>query len=180
MPLLCLAFLGTRNVGQRINDSIFACSDFLGFLTAVAQFVSVRVLAFPGSKWAFRGLEKIGRDMKRRFVARNDEMARVWELARDHHARRVMDPREVPLLQAPRDLSLSFCRFLSLFALWTPLCLFYSFTHILLSGTPIDALFSPTRSTSKHLPIPTIYFSFKRSKCADLVILFFCLLVFFL
>ena len=31
LPLLCLAFLGTRNVGQRINDSIFACSDFLGF-----------------------------------------------------------------------------------------------------------------------------------------------------
>jgi hypothetical protein len=51
-----------------------------------------------------------------------------------------------------------------------PLC---SFTHILLSGTPIDAPFSPTRSTSKHLPIPTIYFSFKRSKCADMVILFF-------
>jgi hypothetical protein len=50
---------------------------------------------------------------------------------------------------------------------------FHSFTHILLSGTPIDAPSSPTRSTSKHLPIPTIYFNFKRSKCADLVILFF-------
>ena len=31
LPLLCLTFLGTRNVGQRINDSIFACSDFIGF-----------------------------------------------------------------------------------------------------------------------------------------------------
>ena len=31
LPLLCLAFLGTRNVGQRINDLIFARSDFLGF-----------------------------------------------------------------------------------------------------------------------------------------------------
>ena len=31
LPLLCLAFLGTRNVGQRTNDSIFARSDFLGF-----------------------------------------------------------------------------------------------------------------------------------------------------
>ena len=151
----------------------FARLDFLGFLTAVAQFVSIRVPALPGSKWAFLGLEKIGRDMKSRFVVRNDEMACVWELARDHHAWSVMDPREVPLLQAPRDLSLSFCRFLSLFALWTPFRLFYSFTHILLSGTPIDAPFSLTRSTSKHLPIPTIYFSFKRSKCADLVILFF-------
>uniref|UniRef100_A0A2N9HC15 Aminotransferase-like plant mobile domain-containing protein n=1 Tax=Fagus sylvatica TaxID=28930 RepID=A0A2N9HC15_FAGSY len=30
LPLLCSAFLGTRNVGQRINDSIFARSDFLG------------------------------------------------------------------------------------------------------------------------------------------------------
>ena len=33
MPLLCLAFLGTRNVAQRINDSIFARSDFLGCST---------------------------------------------------------------------------------------------------------------------------------------------------
>uniref|UniRef100_A0A2N9GKC5 Aminotransferase-like plant mobile domain-containing protein n=1 Tax=Fagus sylvatica TaxID=28930 RepID=A0A2N9GKC5_FAGSY len=41
-----------------------------------------------------KGLEKIGRDAKRWIVARKDEMARVWELARDHHARRVMDPRE--------------------------------------------------------------------------------------
>ena len=31
LPLLCLVFLGTRNVGQRTNDSIFARSDFLGF-----------------------------------------------------------------------------------------------------------------------------------------------------
>ena len=30
LPLLCLAFLGTWNVGQRINDLIFARSDFLG------------------------------------------------------------------------------------------------------------------------------------------------------
>jgi hypothetical protein len=48
-----------------------------------------------------------------------------------------------------------------------------SFTHILPSKTPIDAPFSPTRSTSKHLHIPTIYFSFKRSKCVDMVILLF-------
>ena len=33
MPLLCLAFLGTRNVGQRKNDSIFTRSDFLGSRT---------------------------------------------------------------------------------------------------------------------------------------------------
>ena len=51
--------------------------------------------------------------------------------------------------------------------------IFCSFVHILLSGTPIDEPFSPTRSTSKHLPIPTILFSFKRSECADLVILSF-------
>ena len=38
----------------------------------------------------------------------------------------------------------------------------YSFTHILLSRTPIDEPFSPTRSTSKHLSILTIFFSFKR------------------
>jgi hypothetical protein len=48
-----------------------------------------------------------------------------------------------------------------------------TFTYILLSGTPIDEPFSPTRSTSKHLPILTILFSFKRSECVDLVILFF-------
>ena len=93
-----MAFLGTRNVGQRINDSIFARSDFLGFLTAVAQFISVRVPVLLGSKWASQGLEKIGRDAKRWIVAREGSGARVWELARDHHARRVMDPRELPLL----------------------------------------------------------------------------------
>ena len=98
MPLLCLAFLGTRNVGQRINDSIFARSDFLGFLTALAQFVSVRVPVLLGSEWAFQSLEKIGWDAKRWIVAREGRKARVWELARDHHARRVMDPRELPLL----------------------------------------------------------------------------------
>ena len=98
MPLLCLAFLGTRNVGQRINDSIFVRSDFLGFLTALEQFVSVRVPILLGSEWAFQGLEKIGRDAKRWIVAREGRKARVWELARDHHARRVMDPRELPLL----------------------------------------------------------------------------------
>ena len=122
-------------------------------VTVAAQFISVCVPVLSGSKWAFQGLEKIGRDAKRRFVVRNGEGARVWELARDHHARRVMDPREVPPYIALRDLSLSFRPFLSLFALWTPLRLFCSFTHILLSGTPIDAPFSPT-----------IYFSFKRSK----------------
>ena len=31
LPFLCLAFLGTRNAGQRINDSIFAHWDFLDF-----------------------------------------------------------------------------------------------------------------------------------------------------
>ena len=33
LPLLCLAFLGIRNARQRINDSIFARSDFLDFRT---------------------------------------------------------------------------------------------------------------------------------------------------
>ena len=31
LPLLCLVFLGTKNVGQRINDSIFARWNFLNF-----------------------------------------------------------------------------------------------------------------------------------------------------
>jgi hypothetical protein len=35
-----------------------------------------------------------------------------------------------------------------------------SFAHILRSGTPIDDLFSPTRYTSKHLPILIIFFFF--------------------
>uniref|UniRef100_A0A2N9E3X7 Aminotransferase-like plant mobile domain-containing protein n=1 Tax=Fagus sylvatica TaxID=28930 RepID=A0A2N9E3X7_FAGSY len=52
-------------------------------------------VVLPGSKWAFQGLEKIGRDAKRRFVARNGETEQFWELARDHHARRVTVPREM-------------------------------------------------------------------------------------
>ena len=127
----------------------------------------------PGSKWTFQGLEKIGRDVKTRFVVRNGRLAHVWGLAHDHHVQRVMDPRKAPPYYALSDLFLSFHPFLSLFALWTSLRHFCSFVHILLFETPIDEPFSPTRSTSKHLPIPTIYFSFKRSECADLVILFF-------
>ena len=65
-------------------------------VTVAAQLVSVCVPVLLGPKWAFQGLEKIVRDAKRRFVVRIGIGARVWELARDHHARRVMDPREVP------------------------------------------------------------------------------------
>ena len=106
-------------------------------------------------------------------MARKVGLAWRLGLARDHHAPRVMMARAAPPENTPRALSLSFRPFFFLFALWTPLRPLCFFTHILLSGTPIDAPFSPTRSTSKHLPIPTIYFSFKRSKCADMVILFF-------
>ena len=84
------------------------------------------------------------------------------KLARHHAARRVMMPRAFLVLFAPRDSSAPFRPFSFLFSLWTPLRLFCFFTHILLSRTPIDAPFSPTRSTSKHLSISTIngiYFS---------------------
>ena len=83
-------------------------------VTVAAQLVSVCVPVLLGPKWAFQGLEKIGRDAKRRLMIRNGRGAHVWELARDHHVRRVMDPREVPPYIALRDLSLSFRPFLSL------------------------------------------------------------------
>ena len=53
-----------------------------------------------------------------------------------------------------------------------------SFAHILRSGTPIDDPSSPTRHTSKHLPILTILFSFEWLECATLVALSLCLLLF--
>ncbi len=169
MPLLYLAFLGTRNVGQRINDSIFARLDFLDFRAC---------LRLPRSSSRFAGQSFWGPNGHSRAWRRSDGMRKDGSWFKMANRRvfgdsRLMDPREVPPYNAPRDLSLLFRPFLSLFALWTALRLFCSFTHILLSGTPIDKPFSPTRSTSKHLPIPTVYFRFKRSECADLVILFF-------
>uniref|UniRef100_A0A2N9H6U9 Uncharacterized protein n=1 Tax=Fagus sylvatica TaxID=28930 RepID=A0A2N9H6U9_FAGSY len=47
----------------------------------------VCVPALPRSEWAFQGLEKIGRDAKRWFMARNDETEQFWKLARDGPAR---------------------------------------------------------------------------------------------
>ena len=176
LPLLCLAFLGTRNVGQRINESIFACLDFLGFRAWLRlprhspRFACQSFWGPNGHSRAWRrsyGMRKVGSWFKmasgRVFGNSRVTITRCswWTRARSHYK----------LCRTP--FRLSFRPFLSLFALWTPLRPFCSFTYILLSGTPIDAPFSPTRSTSKHLPIPTIYFSFKRSKCADLVILFF-------
>ena len=176
LPLLCLAFLGTRNVGQRINESIFACLDFLGFRAWLrlprhsSRFACQSFWGPNGHSRAWRrsyGMRKVGSWFKMAsgcvFGNYRVTITRCswWTRARSHYK----------LCRTP--FRLSFRPFLSLFALWTPLRPFCSFTHILLSGTPIDAPFSPTRSTSKHLPIPTIYFSFKRSKCADLVILFF-------
>uniref|UniRef100_A0A2N9I3E8 Uncharacterized protein n=1 Tax=Fagus sylvatica TaxID=28930 RepID=A0A2N9I3E8_FAGSY len=56
LPLLCLAFLGTRNVGQRINDSIFARWDFLGFRAypqASDSWFSLENSTFPTSAFSF-------------------------------------------------------------------------------------------------------------------------------
>jgi hypothetical protein len=50
-------------------------------------------------------------------VARKVDLARGRGLARDHHARRMMMPREAPLLFAPRDLSALFHPFSFLFPL---------------------------------------------------------------
>ena len=164
MPLLCLAFLGTRNVRQRIYDSIFSRSNFLGFrdwLRLLDSSSRFACQSFRGPNRHSEGRE--GLDEVRGGSSWLERSA--WRGGGDW---RVMITR-----RALRALSLLFRPFFFLFALWTPLRPLCSFTHILLSGTPIDAPFSPTRSTSKHLPIPTIYFSFKRSKCADMVILFF-------
>uniref|UniRef100_A0A2N9FHI2 Aminotransferase-like plant mobile domain-containing protein n=1 Tax=Fagus sylvatica TaxID=28930 RepID=A0A2N9FHI2_FAGSY len=94
-----------------------------------------------------------------------------WELAHDHHARRMTVMREVPLLQAPRGLSPSFCRFLSLFALWTPLrpsSLFCSYLAIrdsdlravfayALHETLIDDQSSPTRPIAANRVVSTVW-----------------------
>ena len=84
LPLLCLAFLGTRNVGQRTND--YFCS--LGFsrfpysVTVAAQFVSVRVPVLSGSKRTFQGLRKIGRSARKRLVTWKVTLTRGRKLAR--------------------------------------------------------------------------------------------------
>uniref|UniRef100_A0A2N9HU53 Uncharacterized protein n=1 Tax=Fagus sylvatica TaxID=28930 RepID=A0A2N9HU53_FAGSY len=122
------------NVGQRINDSIFARSDFLGFRVLLrlsrssSRFACQSLL---GSKWIFQRLRMIERGVGRRLVARKGRLARDGPTLKD----------------AARPFALISSLFLPFFALWTPLRLLCSFAHILLSGTPIDAPFSPTRST---------------------------------
>ena len=154
-----------------------------------------------GAKWMFRGLEKMGRDAKRWFVARNGRSARGWELVRDHHARlrRATFPFHSVLffpfslsrphfaffaflliscypglqltsrfrLRAPWVSIFPSLPFISalnsrnvLIWLFSSLCLFVFF---LWSRTLIDDPSSPTRPAGKHLSIPTLLFSFKRS-----------------
>ena len=165
LPLLCLPFLGTRNVGQRINDSIFARSNFLSFRAwlrlprSSSRFACQSFWGPNGHSRAWRrsdGMRKDGSwfEMAEGCMFGNSRVT----ITRDAWWTRVRSLHK--LRRAP--FCLSFRPFLSLLTLWTPLRPFCSFTHILLSGTPIDAPFSPTRSTSKHLSILTIYFSFER------------------
>ena len=62
LPLLFLAFLGTRNVGQRIKWLNFCSLGFSRFscpFTVVAQFASVCVPIFLASKQAFQGQRRL-------------------------------------------------------------------------------------------------------------------------
>jgi hypothetical protein len=117
LPLLCLAFLGTWNVRQRINDSIFARSNFLGSRAHLRLSRSSSRFAcqsFRGLNWHSNGWRRS--DGMRKGGSRLEVAG--WRVVGNS---RVMVPREVPPYNASRDLSLSFCPFLSSFALWTPL-----------------------------------------------------------
>uniref|UniRef100_A0A2N9I4K0 Uncharacterized protein n=1 Tax=Fagus sylvatica TaxID=28930 RepID=A0A2N9I4K0_FAGSY len=144
-------FLGVFDAAspRRIRPAWFGLSRFACRHPRKSRgFVSVCVPVLPESKWAFQGLEKIGRDAKRRFGARNGETGQFWELAHDHHARRMTVMREVPLLQAPRGLSPSFCRFSFPFRSLDPTSPL--FTLLLIScypGLRLTRRLSPTRST---------------------------------
>ena len=171
LPLLCLAFLGTRKVGKRINDSIFAYSNFLDFRACLPLSRSLSQFACQ----SFRPPKRHSRGRRR-----SDEIRKggVWlEVAiwceKGTPAARDGTARGPTLKRVARPFFFIFSFFSSFSPFGPHFAPAFSFAHILQSETSIDDLSSPTRYTSKHLPILTIFFSFERSKCATLVVLFF-------
>uniref|UniRef100_A0A2N9HDJ4 Uncharacterized protein n=1 Tax=Fagus sylvatica TaxID=28930 RepID=A0A2N9HDJ4_FAGSY len=86
-----------RNVGQRINDSIFARSDFLGLRVllrlsrSLSRFACQSFRSPNGHSRAWRrsvGMRKYDSGLE------SGEMGQFWELAHDHHARRMTVMRE--------------------------------------------------------------------------------------
>ena len=121
----------------------------------------------PGVEEDWTGYKKVARGSRWWFGAKMETRATSWRAARDGTA---WGPT---LRRAARPFFFIF-GFFSPFSPFGPhFTLASSFAHILQSGTPIDDPSSPTRYTSKHLPILTILFSFERSECTTLVVLFF-------
>ena len=110
----------------------------------------------PGFEEDRTRCEKAARGLKWRFGTTLGTRAASCCAARDVPA------RGLTLKRSARPFSLIFVLFLPFSPSGPHFAPVYSFAHILLSGTPIDNPSSPTRSTSKHLPIVTILFSFKR------------------
>jgi hypothetical protein len=128
----------------------------------------------PGVGEDRTGCEKVARGSKWQLGAKVETRAASWRAARDVPA------RGPTLKRAARPFFFIF-GFFSPFSPsgphFTPIS---SFAHILLSRTSIDDPSSPTRSTSKHLLIPTLLSSFEQLECATLVILLFMSFCFFL
>ena len=124
LPLLYLAFLGTRNVGQRINDSIFARSNFLG------SCVCLRLLR-SSSRFAcqsFRPPEKHSRGWRRLDgIQKGGAWLKVVIWREDGNSRDIMMrgawwySMRSHLKTCRATFLLHFRLFLSFFALWTPL-----------------------------------------------------------
>ena len=176
MPFLCLAFLGTRNVGQRINNSIFACSDFLGIRAGLRLLHSSSLFACQ-SFWL---PNRHSRGQRRSDGARKGGAWLEVTLWRVNGNSRVTVPggawwghaRSHLLSRAASfPLHFFFSSFLFLFGPhFAPNPFFGSYLAI---WDSIDDSSSPMCHTSKHLPILTILFSFEWLECAALVILLF-------
>ena len=121
----------------------------------------------PGVEEDRMGCGKVACGLRRPFGVEVGTRAPPCRAARDGLA------RGPTLKRAARPFPFIFAFFLHFSPLGPHFAPTYSFAHILQSETPIDDPFSPTRSTSKHLLILTILFSFERSECAATVILFF-------
>ena len=122
---------------------------------------------FSGVEEDRMGCGKVACGLRRPFGVEVGTRAPPCRAARDGLA------RGPTLKRAARPFPFIFAFFLHVSPLGPHFAPTYSFAHILQSETPIDDPFSPTRSTSKHLLILTILFSFERSECAATVILIF-------
>ena len=164
-----MAFLGTRNIGQRINDSIFARLAFHG---CRAVYLGLRASPsrlqkdIPRVEEDRTGYEKVTRGSRWQSGVKRETRASPCCAAHDGAT------RGPTLRRAARPFFFIFAFFLHFSPFGPHFTPAFSFAHISRSRTPIDDSSSPTCSTSKHLPILTILFSFELLECAALVILF--------